>query len=267
MKPYRLGWIKDRKDTRDHLFRERFMLRDPVTLPSSANLRSGCSPVEDQGKLGSCTANALVGALEFLEIKAGSPFQDLSRLFVYYNERDIERTTAKDSGAQIRDGIKSLAKLGVCKESSWPYDISRFRDKPTDDCFLAAGNHQIIAYQRLKTLDEMKACMASGFPVVFGWMVYASAMTDAVKATGNIPMPSRWEQIKGPEGGHASMQVGFIDKDGKVKFRNSWSEGWGDGGYGTLDYEYVQKYGSDFWAIQRTESDLFAMVKQQEVAV
>ena len=255
MKPYRLGWIKDKRDDRDLNFSVQFRL--PTTLPPSVDLRAGCSSVEDQGQLGSCTANALVGALEYLEIKAGTSFQDLSRLFVYYNERDREGTVDEDSGAQLRDGIKVLAKLGVCKEISWPYDVNQFKVKPLDACYLAAANHQITAYQRLNTLADMKACLAGGLPFVFGWTVYNSAMSDEVKVSGDVPMPSLWDKIQGALGGHAVMAVGYDDDTKRIAFRNSWSTGWGKVGYGTLGYSYIQKYASDFWCIQRTENDLY----------
>lgn len=223
--------------------------------------------MEDQGQLASCTSQALVGALEFLEIKAGAKFADLSRLFVYYNERDLENTLSEDSGAQLRDGIKVLAKLGVCKESLWLYDIKRFADKPTDDCYTKASDHTITAYQRISTLTDMKACLAGGLPFVFGFDVFKSAMTDAVALTGDIPMPSRWERMMGAEGGHAIMAVGYDDAKKVIIFRNSWGKGWGKMGYGSLSYAYIQKYASDFWCIQKNKSSLYTMLKQQEMAV
>jgi C1A family cysteine protease len=261
----KFGWLRDKFDSRDLNFSVQFRL--PTKLPPSTDLRDKCSPVEDQGELGSCTANALVGALEYLEIKAGVPFQDLSRLFVYYNERDRAGTVGEDSGAQLRDGIKVLAKLGVCKETSWPYDINRFKDKPTDECYLAAGNHQITAYQRMTTLSEMKACLAGGLPFVGGFTVYPSMMTDEVKASGVIPMPSLWDKIKGSLGGHAICFVGYDDVTQTFIVRNSWGAEWGQKGYCFMPYAYVQKYASDFWCIQKNENDLYAMLKQQEVAV
>jgi len=116
------GWVPDRPDYRDKLYSA--IAAPPKTLPAKVDLRAGCSPVEDQGQLGSCTANALVGNLEFLEKKAGHTVTDLSRLFIYYNERSMEGTINEDSGAAIRDGVKSLVNLGVCPEKSWPYTIS-----------------------------------------------------------------------------------------------------------------------------------------------
>src|SRR5471032_900407 len=123
------GWIPDLPDGRDYLFGARRQLR--AEFPASVDLRATCSPVEDQGQLGSCTANALAGALEFLEKKDNVAFSDLSRLFIYYNERVVEHTPKTDSGAMLRDGIKALAHQGVCAETEWPYVISRFAAKPS----------------------------------------------------------------------------------------------------------------------------------------
>jgi C1A family cysteine protease len=132
----RYGWMPDIPDNRDIMFRK--VYRVPATLPSSVDLRPQCSKVEDQGQLGSCTANALAGATEFLMIKDKKPYADLSRLFIYYNERVIEHTVNQDSGAMIRDGIKTLAKQGVCTEKLWPYDIKTFTNKPTPACYKEA---------------------------------------------------------------------------------------------------------------------------------
>src|SRR5207244_3996765 len=109
--------------------------RLPARLPRSVDLRRGCSPVEDQGQLGSCTGNALAGAVEFLEKRDGIPLVNVSRLFIYYNERVIEHTVADDAGAMIRDGIKTLVKQGTCSEKRWPYVIARFAVKPSAACY------------------------------------------------------------------------------------------------------------------------------------
>jgi len=149
----RYGWHPDLPDSRDLLYSAPRALR----LPPSADLRHWCSPVEDQGQLGSCTANALAGALELLENKdKDAPFADLSRLFIYYNERVLEHSVASDSGAQLRDGVKALAKLGACKESLWPYAIAKFAAKPSLACYKDAAKRVISAYRRLSGLAQMK---------------------------------------------------------------------------------------------------------------
>ena len=131
------GWVPDRPDYRDKLYST--IAAPPRTLPRKVDLSAGCSPVEDQGQLGSCTANALVGNLEFLYLKVSKPVTDLSRLFIYYNERAMEGSINEDAGAAIRDGVKSLVNLGVCTEKKWPYIISKFTAKPPVDCYREAA--------------------------------------------------------------------------------------------------------------------------------
>ena len=262
---YKLGWLPDVPDKRDIPFAAVF--RVPRKLPAHADLRAGCSPVEDQANLGSCTAQALVGALEFLQLHdlkdAGRPpaaFRDLSRLFVYYNERAAIGTIQEDSGAMLRTGIKTLKAQGVCRESLWPYEIRRFTNKPTQDCYAEAGNHQVTAYQRLNALAEMKACLAMGLPFVFGFAVYEHVMSATVARTGRIRLPGKSERMLG---GHAVMAAGYQENTRMVLFRNSWGAAWGQAGYGQMPYAYLEsrELSDDFWCIQGTESNRYAAKK------
>jgi hypothetical protein len=157
------GQLPDIPDNRDHIYGA--VRKIPKMLPAKADLRSLCSKVEDQKELGSCTANALAGALEFLMKKDKVPYVDLSRLFIYYNERVIEHTVRTDAGAMIRDGIKTLAKQGACAEKNWPYVIAKFAVKPPKACYTEALDRQILSYARLNKLDEMRACLADGYPL------------------------------------------------------------------------------------------------------
>ncbi len=244
------GWIPDLPDQRDILYTS---VRPVVAAPpDTVDLRSLCSTVEDQGSLGSCTAQALVGALEYLERKDNVPFADLSRLFVYYNERVIEHTVRTDAGAMLRDGIKTLAKSGVCMESRWPYVVTRFARKPTPACYREALDHQVTSYQRLLTLEEMLSCLAEGFPFVFGFTVYESFLTPAVEKSGVVNMPGAGERVLG---GHAVLAVGYRQADRRFIVRNSWGARWGDSGYCTMPYEYLTDRGlsDDFWVIRRGE--------------
>src|SRR6266403_2468942 len=245
--PQWYGWLPDLPDHRD-LFYSAVAPR-LVSPPAKVDLRSKCSPVEDQGQLGSCTANALVGALEFLEIKDGAPFVDLSRLFVYYNERMIEGTVNQDSGAFIRDGIKSLAKLGVCTETEWPYKISMFTKKPTPACYRSAKKHRILSYHRISTTDEMRTCLAEGFPFVFGFSVYSSFESVTVARSGVLNMPTKNERVVG---GHAVMAAGYDDTQQRFIVRNSWGTDWGQKGYFTMPYLYLgsRNLSDDFWTIR-----------------
>jgi C1A family cysteine protease len=245
------GWTPDLPDHRDIMYGA--VNKIPTVLPSLVDLRSGCSPVEDQYDLGSCTANALAGALEFLEMKDKVPFEDISRLFIYYNEREIEHTILSDSGAQIRDGIKALSKKGSCSEKTWPYDISKFTVKPGRDAYNEAKSHKIVSYSRLGTVDEMRACLADGFPFVFGFSVYSSFESQDVAKTGIVPMPQPGEQQLG---GHAVLAVGYDDSQKRFTVRNSWGADWGIQGYFTIPYDYLgnNNLADDFWTIRRANN-------------
>ena len=239
------GWIPDRPDHRDFLYSA---IAPKIKLPTKVDLRSVDSPIENQGHLGSCTANALAGHLQFLEKVSGRSYKDLSRLFIYYNERATEGTIDFDSGAMIRDGIKVLAQYGVCPEISWPYDIAKFTRKPTAVCYKEGLKRRISSYHRLQTLGEMFNCLAEGFPFVFGFTVYESFETIKVAQTGVAPMPKKNEKALG---GHAVMAVGYDQKQKRFIVRNSWGEEWGQAGYFTIPYAYIETSADDFWTIRQ----------------
>jgi C1A family cysteine protease len=248
-KVQRYGWIPDLPDNRDHLYSAPFAVLGP--LPPRVDLTSSCPPVYDQGQLGSCTANAIGAAVQFdqLKEKLADVFTP-ARLFIYYNERVIEGTVNSDSGAQIRDGIKSVAKQGSCPETLWPYDIAKFADKPSAPCYQAAAKHLVVSYQRLaQNVNQMKGCLAAGYPFVFGFSVYESFESQAVAQTGDAPMPAHGEQLLG---GHAVMAVGYDDATQRFRVRNSWGPGWGQQGYFTMPYAYLLDRGlsSDFWTLR-----------------
>jgi C1A family cysteine protease len=248
----RYGWLPDLPDHRDHLF----AVPGPIAanLPASVDLRSKCPPVLDQGQLGSCTANALANAHLFDQL-AQTGGQDLlpSRLFIYWNERNLEGTVNSDSGAQIRDGIKVLAKLGAPPESLWPYDIQAFATKPPAQAFTVALSHQALNYQRVtQSLAQLKGALAAGFPFVFGFTVYESFESEAVAKSGVVPLPSPTERSLG---GHAVMAVGYDDSTQVFRVENSWGPTWGQKGFFTIPYAYLASadLASDFWTIRLVE--------------
>jgi C1A family cysteine protease len=243
----RLGWRPDLPDQRDYLFASVYSVLQ--NLPQVVDLRTHCPPVYDQGSLGSCTGNAIAAALEYDQIKQNMTPYIPSRLFIYYNERAVEHSIASDAGAMIRDGIKSVSKQGVCPEALWPYDITKFADKPTDECYGEALKFRAISYKRVsRSLVQLKACLAEGNPFIFGISAYESFESDEVARTGIVPLPASHENLLG---GHAILCVGFSDVTQRFLFRNSWGTEWGDGGYGTLPYTYLlnSSLSSDFWTI------------------
>jgi C1A family cysteine protease len=247
-KKARYGWNRDMPDARDHFFS---VPLDTLAkgLPATTDLRGQCPPVYDQGQLGSCTANAIAGALEFDRKKQNLSDFVPSRLFIYYNERVMEGTVGSDSGAQIRDGVKSVAKIGAPPENDWPYDIAKFTQQPPAQAYTDAKLDRALHYMRVvHSLQQMQGCLAAGFPFVFGFTVYQSFESQAVAQTGIMPMPAPGEAKLG---GHAVMAVGYDNTKRMVTVRNSWSATWGDQGYFYMPYEFIiSNNTSDFWTIR-----------------
>jgi C1A family cysteine protease len=242
------GWKRDIGDQRDFKFSA--IAPAPVVLPTSVDLRPGCSPVEDQGDIGACVSNALAGALEFMEKRTAiAPFRNLSRLFIYYNARAIDGTVKVDCGTSIRTALKGLSSLGVCGEPVWPYVPRKFAKKPCSQSYADALNLIVKTYHAISTMDEMKACLADGWPFAFGFSVYESFESDAVASTGIVPMPQPNERMIG---GHAVLAVGYDDARGAMLIRNSWGPDFGIGGYFWLPYAFFTKPGmsSDFWTVR-----------------
>lgn len=241
------NWVPDRPDHRDFKWADHG--ERVATLPARVDLRHLMSAVEDQGKLGSCTGNALAGNLEYIANKGGASFE-ASRLFIYYNERQVEGTVRTDSGALIRDGIKTLHQYGVCQEPTWPYVISRFRLKPVAKAYKEGATRKIQKYIRIESLLNLKMCLAAGYPVVFGFTVYESFESDKVTSSGVVPMPGKDEQVLG---GHAVLAVGYDDSAKRLIVRNSWGSSWGQAGYFTFPYDYASNkdLSDDFWSIRQ----------------
>jgi C1A family cysteine protease len=235
----KFGWRPDLPDHRDL----RFSVPKRVKIPDFVDLRKYCSTIEDQGAIGSCTANALVGALEVLENQKWGKWADLSRLFLYWNERDMIGETGSDSGAYIRDGVKSLVKQGVCLERIWEYDAKKLFKKPCSQAYNEALLHKVIRYERIANIDEANAALAMGFPVVFGFTVYSNFMD--IGSDGMMEMPRG-----SVEGGHAVLCVGY-NRPKKFRIvRNSWGEEWGDRGNFYMPDEYFDSnLCSDMWVI------------------
>jgi C1A family cysteine protease len=227
-----------------------FDKKQSENLPISIDLRSKMPPVYDQGQLGSCTANALCASYEYLSKKMGS------RLFLYYNERKIENDINQDGGAELSDGIKSLCKNGICLESEWPYDTTKFAECPPEICYADALKNKTLKVKNIQnTLEGMKTCLSQGFPFVVGIKVYSEFETEEVAKTGMVPMPSATSQCLG---GHAVCVVGYDDEKKLWGVRNSWgSANWGINGYFYLPYEYLTNsdLSSDLWAILSVEGE------------
>jgi C1A family cysteine protease len=220
-------------------------------LPKTVDLRAHCPPVYEQGRLNSCSANAIAAAMWFDAIKQGSGAHAPSRLFIYYNERSHERKIHRNATVSLRDGYKSVAKTGACPEHLWPYRFGRFDARPAAECYRAASQHRAILYRRIvRDLAHLKGCLAEGYPFMVGLSVFESFSGPRVKKTGRVQMPQRRERLLG---GHAVLVVGYDEASERFLVRNSWGAEWGLGGYFTLPYAYAfhEGFSWDYWTLRR----------------
>ena len=236
-------WKPDKLDTRDYKYTV-----TPKASPNIVDLRAFCSPIENQGSLGSCTGQAIAGAIELLNKRNRKP-TDVSRLFIYYYERLLLGTVNYDSGAYIRDGIKATNHYGASLESYWPYDIRKFRQEPISEAKTDALNRKVTRYERVNDFNGCVDALSNGYPVIMGFRVYDSFMSKNVARTGIMPYPNtKRERLLG---GHAVLLVGY-DKRKKVFIaRNSWGTNWGDKGYFYMPFDIVKpNMSSDYWVIK-----------------
>lgn len=245
---YNLQWVPDKLDNRDY----RYTITPKVTN-NLVDLRRYCSPIENQGNLGSCTGQAIAGAIELLNKRNGK-HNDISRLFIYYYERLLLGTVNYDSGAYIRDGIKVTNHYGASLESHWPYDIRKFRQEPISEAKVDALKRRVTRYERVTNFDGCIDALNNGYPIIMGFHVYSSFMTNNVARTGNMPYPNtKRERLLG---GHAVLLVGY-NKIKKVFIaRNSWGTNWGDKGYFYMPFNVVTNtsMSSDYWIIKSVDN-------------
>ena len=275
---YGMGWLPDYPDFRDYTEKtgEVKQVLEPTgllkakRLPGSIDLRNWCSPVEDQGSLGSCTAHAGAGIIEYYERKSFGRHIDASRLFLYKVTRNLMRMKG-DTGAFLRTTMGAMVLFGVPPEEYWPYteDEKGFDREPPAFCYAFAQNYQTVKYFRHDppgtpgdvVLNKVKMYLSAGHPSMFGLTVYNSI--EQAEDTGKIPFPSPKEKR---EGGHAVLAIGYDDKmkiknrygkvetTGALLIRNSWGKAWGENGYGWLPYEYVLRgLAEDLWSVLKKE--------------
>ena len=224
------------------------------SLPERIDLRGMCSPVEDQGNVGSCAANAVVGALEYHQRLAANPVTDLSRLYVYYNARKIGGKTEEDCGTFIHHVMASVLAFGACPERMWPYQAAMWRTEPVKSCYQGAEQFGAISYARTGMGIGAKAAVANGLPVVFGTSLPHDMLMVEAAQTGAIASPrGGWPE---PSGGHAMLIVGYDDARGAWLVRNSWGPYWGDQGHLWIAYDVMERYSHPhaFWTIGAIES-------------
>lgn len=250
MKNIKFGWLPDLPDTRDIMFAPVRMEK----LPAEVNLAYMNPDVYDQGQLGSCVFNSEGSMFRSRLRLQGQDFIP-SRLFPYYNYREMIGSVNEDTGASMRDGIKMYVKYGVVPEHEWPYDKELFAVKPKPECYEHALCHQAVEYSRVnQDMYSMKVCLATGNTFVIGIMLYESFMSTLVAKSGIAQLPTIHERFLG---GHAVECVGYNDKLKKWVMKNSWGIRWGMHGYFLLPYEYLlnTNLAMDAWTITLVETD------------
>lgn len=239
------GWKPDTPDKRDNYwYASKKVIKE---LPPLVDLRNNMPKIWNQGSLGSCTANATAAQCWFID--KTEPYEP-SRLFIYYNTRILEGTVGFDSGASIRNSIKSVIKWGFAPETLWPYIVDNFKKKPTSEAYKKAVKEKVQVYSRVPQHEShLKASIYEGYPVNFGFAVYPSFETDEVAKTGRAVLPGPEEVMLG---GHAVLLVGYDDTNKWYIVRNSWGDDWGDRGYFYMPYDYVHDPDlcDDFWIIK-----------------
>lgn len=250
------GWIPDHPDQRDLLYMAP-QREEATPLPAKVDLRPHMPAIYDQGEIGSCVWNALVRMVHFLFILSGTKHILMpSRLFGYFNTRVVENSAASDSGCQIRDAIKSFVSTGDVSEVDWPYKASNVLKTPPKVLYPKAKLLHAVKYMRITSLNDMKHCLSTGYPVEIGISVYESFESNNVSKTGIVPMPGPKESLLG---GHAITVVGYNDEKEHLICANSWGDGWGDHGYFYLPYTYITpELADDFWTIQSVSEVLHA---------
>lgn len=237
------NWRKDKPDSRDYIYKG--VRVDQAVV----DLRPYMTAVEDQGRLGSCTGQAVAGAIEYLNKRSGA-ITDVSRLFIYYYERLIEGTVNTDSGAYIRDGIKAVSHYGAPLEKLWPYSITKFRDAPSEAAVNDALRRRVTLYERVTDFNGCITALSNNYPVIIGFNVYSSFQSSVVTRTGMMPYPNiRREYLLG---GHAVLLVGYNKNTRRFIARNSWGSRWGDRGYFYMPFQVIQNtnMSDDFWVVK-----------------
>ncbi|HYN42070.1 MAG TPA: C1 family peptidase [Thermoanaerobaculia bacterium] len=246
-RPY--GTHPDVPDHRDRKYEAPRHIRR--VLPRAVDLRPLCPPVEDRRPLNACSAYAIGAAIWFDEKRQGQGPPPSSPLFLYWVERARAHTIGTNAPVSLRDGYKAAARHGICSERLWPWKPERFADRPTKACFREAKKSRAVEYHRVvRDLDNLRGCLAEGFPFTLGLSVHESFESRAVRETGRVPMPKRGEKTLG---GHAVLVVGYEERCRRFLVRNSWGTRWGQRGYFTLPWNYLLNpdLAWDFWTVRR----------------
>ena len=155
---------------------------------------------------------------------------DVSRLFIYYNGRLIGNNYQEyglaDQGTFIHTAIEGLKRFGCCKEASFPYHKAYVSQKPPPQCYDEAVHYRIADSMSVDcNLNEMKACLAEGYPFAFGLQLFQSSAY-AERNGGVMHDPTPYDSQAPVHGWHAMLAVGYSDTSQCFIVRNSWGDQW-----------------------------------------
>lgn len=252
---FKSGCVKQKVDPRDRNYIPKFT---HWTELNDIDLRPGCKPSRSQGYIGACTAFASTALFDFIRRKNSTVNWQPSPLFTYYATRLAAKLENQDSGATVKEALKSTVRDGVCMERLWPYEQAKYTERPPEEAWLDAEKHQAVEYLWISDFDKniWLNCLNDGYPFMFGIYLYSSFFDPILSLMGGIiPEPDRDNEKR--IGGHCMLAVGYIKNYNGQEYvivQNSWGTDWGDKGYCYIPMSYMVSNDTfDFWTIKLTE--------------
>ena len=213
-----------------------------ASLPASVDLTGDAMSPGNQGAIGSCAAwSSDYSALGYWENKENIPGGVLEPMYTY-----SQVDGGADNGSSIEANL-SVDESGIDTQSDYYQGNFDYKDKPTPAEKAAAVNWKLSGYTQLAisetsgatvTQTSIETALAAGDPVVIGIPVYANFEYQGAANNGY------YAGISGSfEGYHAIAALGY-NAQGLV-IENSWGTTWGDGGFATLSWAFVNGYVMD----------------------
>lgn len=238
---------------------------DYSNLPSKVDMRNYSPGIYNQGTVGSCVAQSICAAVQIRNnivnnnqwsisrytLGKKAPVFSPSRLKLYWHARIEEGyPSTEDTGSSMHSGMIALEKYKLCDEKLWPYEQKKFNQQPPHEAFLDSDKYKQVSYMKVEqNVDVIKYTLSKGYPICFGIIAYSTLTNSTAMNTGKVELPRSNDS---PKGGHAILLLGYDEESKVFIFQNSWSNYWGDHGFGYLPYDYVasSKHAADFWAIK-----------------